>query len=36
MMNLLYKDGSYPHCIQNRAILVANVKAANFNVYEVN
>jgi hypothetical protein len=44
MMNLLYKDGSYPHCIQNRAILMANVKAnvkanikaTNFNVYEVN
>jgi hypothetical protein len=40
MMNLLYKDGSYPHCMQNRAIFKANVKAdvkaSNFNVYEVN
>ena len=32
MMNLLYKRGSYPHCMQNPAI----VKATNFRVYEVN
>jgi hypothetical protein len=27
MMNLLYKHGSYPHCLQNHAVCVANIKA---------
>mgnify|MGYP007003112135 CR=1 FL=1 len=36
MMNLLYKRGSYPHCMQNPVIVMACVKATNFRVYEVN
>ena len=44
MMNLLYKHGSYPHYLQNRAIssaiikanFKANVKVTHFRVDEVN
>jgi len=35
MMNLLNKRGSYPHCIQNYAVVKANITATNFRVYEV-
>ena len=40
MMNLLYNHGSYPHCLQNHAVSLANVKAniktTNFRADEVN